>query len=216
MMCIPMISSTYRSASDMRKRSLSPGFVFLGLCIMAIGTIFCTGCAGNKSPSTSVSAGTRDPARAQQLTLQAADLLDSGPEKLARAESLLRDALAADLFHGPAHNNLGVVYLKQSKLYEAANEFEWARKLMPGHPDPRVNLGVTLERAGRMDDALQAYTSALEAYPDHLPATQALVRLQIRTGRTDTHTRPRLESIALRGDPTWQTWARLQHARMPE
>jgi hypothetical protein len=51
------------------------------------------------------------------------------------------EALSADLFFGLAHNNLGVLYLKEDKLYEAANEFEWARKLMPGHPDPRMNLG---------------------------------------------------------------------------
>lgn len=216
MMCIPLRLNMRRTSGNVRSARQHAQSAVVGLCIFSLGIILCTGCAGTRSPYNTVSAETRDPARAQKLTLQAADLLDSGPEKLARAETLLREALAADLFHGPAHNNLGVVYLKQSKLYEAANEFEWARKLMPGHPDPRVNLGVTLERAGRMDDAIQAYTSALEAYPDHLPSTQALVRLQIRTGKTDTNTRPRLESIALRGDPTWQKWARLQHARMPE
>lgn len=182
-------------------------------CVLSL-QVGCTGCSAARSPYTTASAETRDPARAQKLTLQAADLMEGEPRKLERAESLLREALAADVFHGPAHNNLGVIYLKQSKLYEAANEFEWARKLMPGHPDPRLNLGVTLERAGRNDDAIQAYASALEVYPEHLPSTQALVRLQIRSGKTDSTTRSRLETIAFRSEDPWRSWARLQLARI--
>ena len=65
----------------------------------------------------------RDTATAERLTRQAAKLLDSKPE---RAEVLLRKALAADLYHGPAHNNLGVVFLGRQELYEAAHEFECA------------------------------------------------------------------------------------------
>jgi Flp pilus assembly protein TadD len=92
------------------------------------------------------------------------------------AEAILREALAADLYHGPAHNNLGVVYLRQGRLYEAANEFEWARKLMPGNPDPRFNLALTLERAGRTGEALAMYGTALEVEEGHLPSMQALAR----------------------------------------
>ena len=33
------------------------------------------------------------------------------------------------------HGNLGVLYLNRGELYEAASEFEWARRLLPGHPD---------------------------------------------------------------------------------
>ena len=100
----------------------------------------------------------RNSLRAQELTREAAELLDRNPQK---AERLLREALTADLYYGPGHNNLGVMYLKQGQLYEAANEFEWARKLMPGHPDPRMNLALTLERAGRIDEALATYETAL-------------------------------------------------------
>lgn len=41
-------------------------------------------------------------------------------------------------------------------LHKAASEFEWARKLMPGYPDPRLNLAMTLEEAGRIDEASEA------------------------------------------------------------
>lgn len=106
-------------------------------------------------------------------------------------------------------NNLGTLYLDQGKLYEAAGEFEWARKLMPGHPDPRMNLALTLERAGRTDDALATYATALEVYPGHIPTIQALTRLQLRAGRADHRTAEFLDEIAMRGETDeWKTWAR--------
>lgn len=148
----------------------------------------------------------RDAAGAEALNREAADLIDAD---LAAAEKLLRAALSKDLYFGPAHNNLGVVYLKQEKLYEAASEFEWAKKLMPGHPDPRMNLGIVLESAMRGEDAILAYGSALEIYSEHLPSKQALARLQLETGRTDLRTKKLLEDIALSGeDESWRAWAR--------
>jgi Tfp pilus assembly protein PilF len=170
------------------------------------------GCATHSAggPYEPQAEGPRDPGRAQSLTQEAARAKD--PTK---AERLLRDALSADLYHGPAHNNLGVVYLKQGKLYEAAGEFEWARKLMPGHPDPRMNLALTLERAGRTDAALAEYSSALEVYPDHLPTLEAMARLQVRSGKADARTRHALEEIALRGQTgEWQGWARRELNRL--
>ena len=45
---------------------------------------------------------------------------------------------------------------------QPAGELEWARKLPPGHPDPRVNPGLVFEAAARNDEALASYESALE------------------------------------------------------
>lgn len=182
--------------------------VFLGAAALSL-----SGCAlhGTGPYQTNPEAG-RNPLRAQELTLRAADLTDRSPRE---AEKLLREALTADLYHGPAHNNLGVLYLKHGKLYEASEEFEWAKKLMPGHPDPRMNLALTLERAGRTDDALAAYGSALEVYPEHVPTLQALARLQVRAGKSDERTRHYLEEIVMRGEtPEWQEWARGQQATL--
>lgn len=133
----------------------------------------------------------------------------------ARAEELLRQALAADLFFGPAHNNLGVLYLSRGQLYEAASEFEWACKLMPGQPDPRVNLALVLESAGRTDGALDAYATALEVSPGYLPAIQGLASLQLRTRNADHRTPGLLDEIAMRGDPTWKQWALAHRASDP-
>jgi tetratricopeptide (TPR) repeat protein len=153
----------------------------------------------------------RDPVLADRLTRRALEYMESNPD---HAEDLLRRALSADLYHGPAHNNLGVLYLKQGKLYEAAGEFEWARKLMPGHPDPRLNLALTLETAGRTNEAIDTYRTALDAYPGHIPTMQALTRLQLITGRPDDQTPEHLREIALKGDtPQWRDWAAAWRAR---
>jgi len=141
----------------------------------------------------------------------AADLLASDPE---RAETILREALTADLFFGPAHNNLGVLFLKQDKLYEAANEFEWAKKLLPGHPDPRVNLALVMERAGRTEEACASYEAALEVWPDYLPALQGLASLTLRGGdQEDPRLDGWLQEIGLRGQDDWGGWARRELIR---
>jgi Flp pilus assembly protein TadD len=167
------------------------------------------GCAGaHRGSYTPLSEADRDGDKAQKLNGDAVKVMEKDP---AKAEKLLRDALTADLYCGPAHNNLGVLYLKRGDLYAAAGEFEWARKLMPGHPDPRMNLALTLERAGRHEEALAAYATALEVYPDHLPTMEAMALLQVRSGRTDDRTRHFLDEIALRGESErWRQWARLQ------
>ena len=155
----------------------------------------------------------RNPTLAEETNRRAAELMSSDAEQ---AEALLREALTADIFHGPAHNNLGVLHLRQNNLYEAAHEFEWARKLMPGNPDPRLNLGLTLERARRYDKASDAYHSALEIAPEHVPTMQALARLALRHARREDNLRAMLEVISLRGETEeWRAWAGQQLARLP-
>lgn len=162
------------------------------------------------SPYAPLSESSRDTVRAQQLTQQAAELISKDPVK---AEKLLREALTADITYGPAHNDLGVIELNRGQWYEAASEFEWARKLMPGHPDPRMNLALVFERAGRVDEALATYKTALEVYPNHIPSVQALTRLQVRSDRRDEQTNGFLTEIALAGEtPKWREWAQQQLA----
>ncbi len=172
------------------------------------------GCrSGAPGPYSPTDQAARNTVRAQELSRQAADLIDSDPQA---AERLLREALGADLFYGPAHNNLGVLLLKEGKLYEAAGEFEWARKLMPGHPDPRMNLALTLEQAGQVDEAIQAYETALEVYPGHIPTVQALARLHVQRGRDCPDLDGWLDAIALQGETQdWRAWAQQCRRREP-
>lgn len=167
-----------------------------------------SGCASTHrptpyQPSTDAE---RRPDKAERLNQQAAAIIDSDP---ARAEVLLREALAADLYHGPAHNNLGTLYLAQGKVYDAVGEFQFARQLLPGSPDPRMNLALALERAGWTSEALSAYGAALEVRNEYVPAMQGLTRLQVKSGRTDDKTAGYMRQIAMSGDTSqWRDWAR--------
>lgn len=187
---------------------------FTALCVAGalLAAACATGCGPQRVSSSAYAPQPeveRNSTKAEVLTRKAAERMDSADSSAnADAESLLREALAADLYHGPAHNNLGVVYMRQGRLYEAANEFEWARKLMPGNPDPRFNLALTLERAGRTGEALAMYGTALEVQEGHLPSMQALARLQVKERKPDGRTDGFLREIAMRGSTaTWREWA---------
>ena len=180
--------------------------------VCAVVVVAQAGCAGRSfSPYTSNGEMRRQPERARELHAKATRIADEDPVE---AERLLREALDADLYHGPSHNNLGILLLARGDLYDAAHEFEWARKLMPGHPSPRVNLAMTLERAGKVDDALDEYDSALAVFDGFLPAIQGKARLQVLSGRIDDETPALLESISLRGDQDWREWAKLEQIRL--
>lgn len=176
-----------------------------------VGLLSLAGCTSHTaSPYEPLAEVNRNPAEADRLNAKAAAVMDSDPTE---AEKLLREALTQDLYHGPAHNNLGVLYLKRNDLYSAASEFQWSRTLMPGHPDPRMNLALTLESAGRTDEAIATYKTALEVYPNHLQTTQALARIQVRAGKADAGTTALLEEIAMRGETQkWKEWARVRLA----
>ncbi|MBL0870868.1 MAG: hypothetical protein IBJ18_09865 [Phycisphaerales bacterium] len=152
----------------------------------------------------------RNPARSQELQLAALRVIDTDPKE---AEWLLKESLAEDLFNGPAHNNLGVLYLKAEppRLYEAANEFEWAAKLLPGQPDPRHNRALVLELAGQINEAYASYESALEVAPQYMPAIQARASLALRLGHESESVRQLLNEISIRGtSEPWRQWAKKQ------
>jgi Flp pilus assembly protein TadD len=155
----------------------------------------------------------RDHVRAEALYREAVALLDDekypDEKHLTEAEKKLREALGFDLYHGPAHNNLGTILLYQGKLYDASEEFEWARRLMPGDPEPRVNLAIAQEHGGKFEDALETAKSALETSPGNLSAIQTIAFIQVRQGLRDSQTEGYLREIAMRStDPTWVAWAR--------
>jgi len=144
--------------------------------------------------------------RVRHLNSEGVALMEVDREQ---ARSRFEEAIRLDPDDGAAHNNLGVLYLEEGRLYEAAQLFETARKLSPGNPDPRVNLAMTFERAGRIDDAIASCRTALEIAANDLAALQLLVRLQVQHGRRDGQTKARLEAVALRGETErWRDWAR--------
>lgn len=125
------------------------------------------------------------------------------------AESLLKEALAADVGFGPAHNNLGKVYYEQGKLYLAAWEFEYAIKLMPHHPEPRNNLAMVLETVNRFDEAVSQYESALDLQPDNPELLGNLARAKLRRGDPPEEVKQLLMDLILKDTrPDWVEWAR--------
>ena len=155
----------------------------------------------------------RDTETARRLNAEATELLERG--QLERAEKVLKKALAADIFSGPAHNNLGAVYYRQEKHYLAAWEFQYAAKLMAACAQPRNNLGMVFEAVGRLDDATAWYEQAMEVEPDNIEIVGNLARILVRTDHKDERTRKLLAEIALRDSrPEWSEWARERLALM--
>ncbi len=151
----------------------------------------------------------RDTETARRLNSEALTLMDK--DQLDKAVGLLKSALAADVFFGPAHNNLGTVYFQQEKYYLAAWEFQYAAKVMPKRSQPRYNLGMVLEAVGKLDEAAQRYEEALELQPDDIETVASLARTYIRDGKKNERTRELLEEIVLNDDrPQWRSWAQEQ------
>src|ERR1700677_458037 len=117
---------------------LKPIAQFSIILIFAMGFSACTSSSQSTSDShyqTIVKDPHRDTDLARKLTDQASSLIDHN--KFTEAEADLHKALDADVMYGPAHNNLGTVYLHQDNLYLAAWEFQYAAKLMPYQPQPK-------------------------------------------------------------------------------
>lgn len=182
------------------------------LAVMSCSLLNNCGSSDARGPYNAQAADQRDIRKAEEVYQKAVAVMADNPEK---AKTLLREALGFDLYHGAAHNNLGVILLGENKLYDAAEEFEWARKLMPGHPEPRVNIAITLERGGKHVEAIEAARTALEIRPGHLGAMQTLAYIQVRDGLEDKTTKGYLDAIIGRSeDATWKDWAMRQRLRI--
>jgi Flp pilus assembly protein TadD len=149
----------------------------------------------------------RDTDKAKQATNQAVALMKQ--DKYAEAESLLQDALNADVTYGPAHNNLGVVYYHESKFYQAAWEFQYAAKLMPDQPEPCNNLGLVLEAAGKLQEAVTSYDEAVKMAPNNPQYVGNDARARFRRGDRDAKEKELLQRlITIDTRPVWSAWAR--------
>jgi len=125
------------------------------------------------------------------------------------AETALQQALAADIMFGPAHNNLGKVYYHQKKLYLAAWEFEYAAKLMPHQAEPKNNIGLIFETAGKWNDAVDNYTDAMAIEPDNPELIGNAARARIHRGDTGPQVSDLLNKLVMIDTrPEWVAWAR--------
>jgi tetratricopeptide (TPR) repeat protein len=181
---------------------------FIRLTLSVTLSMWLTGCSDARGPYADNASQPRDVVKAEERYQAAVTQLAEKTPDDEKTEKLLREALGFDLYHGAAHNNLGVLLLRKDRLYDAAEEFEWARKLLPGHPEPRVNLAIALDRGGKHQEALEAARAALEVRPGNLPAIKTIAVIQLREAQTDDLTRGYLDTIIQRSnDPQWKDWA---------
>ena len=182
--------------------------LFIGL--VALVAVGCHRGAG-RTAATEYETVAKDPHRdadkARARNAEAVRLIEAG--RLEEAETALKQALEADVMCGQAHNNLGLVYFRQKRLYLAAWEFQYAAKLLDHSPQPRNNLGLVFETIGRLDDAEKEYDQALALEEDNPEVAGNLARVLVRTGRKDDRTRELLEDVAMKDSrPDWVDWAR--------
>lgn len=87
---------------------------------------------------------------------------------LDRAESLYRQAIAADSSYMPAHYNLGNLLRQTGRHDEALTAYEAAAQLAPDDFEIRVNAGVTLTEMSRLDEAIASFAHAARLAPSAL------------------------------------------------
>jgi Tfp pilus assembly protein PilF len=188
----------------------------LGVILLAI---LCAGCQSSwgRKPASSYEPGPNDPQRnteaARKHQEQGMILLGAG--NLEEAEKEFKAAIENDLFFGPAHNNLGTVYYRLHRFYEAAWEFQYAAKLMPQKAEPRNNLGLVFEASGKLEEAASWYEKALALEPETVETTANLARALVRANHKDERTRQLLGDVIMKDTrPEWVDWARQRLASM--
>jgi tetratricopeptide (TPR) repeat protein len=171
------------------------------------------GCAHGESYRTGTSGVHRDLSIAHRKNATGLDHVDRGD--LVRAERCFRDALIADIYNAPAHNNLGLVLLRTGRLYEAAWEFDYAAKLASRSVEPRQNLALMFEELGRYGKAIDEYEACLEIEPQNMAVMRHLSRAYIKAGRGDKRVRDLLNGLAAEPQPSaWDVWLRGQLIRL--
>jgi len=120
----------------------------------------------------------------------------------ARVESVRPEAL---LRLGRVNLDLG----KNDEALTALDGIEPAAKDSDVIYLARLFRGQALERLGKIDDARQSYTRALEVRPDAQTASVALAALEFRRGdkaAADQRVRQLLSRMAQPDDPWWEYW----------
>ncbi|MEM1108464.1 MAG: tetratricopeptide repeat protein [Planctomycetota bacterium] len=191
--------------------------IFCGRLIMMslLATTLCLGACETPRESTRqvVVELSGDPRIAQ--TAYELGLAKIGVGNLDAAEVHFRDAIDADVSHGPAHNNLGKIQYQNRQLRDAALSFQRAAENMPFRPEPANNLGLVFEAGNRLDAAVREYEKALSLDSENLVYVGNLARARVKRGDDDASLRRQLWQIADNDSrEPWVEWARKQIDRL--
>lgn len=186
---------------------------FIGLAIAVLPVAGCASSSPRFTPYDAVGGPTQDSQAARRLNAEGLALV--AEENLESAKTKFQQAVEADLYYAPAHNNLGLVLVQLHDYYEAAWEFQCAAKMMPHAPEPRTNLGLLYENLGRLDPAIAEYEAALEIDPANMVAMRHASRAYVKTGRSDDKLKDALEKLlSIPETGQWDYWARGQLIRL--
>jgi tetratricopeptide (TPR) repeat protein len=109
-------------------------------------------------------------------------LLARRGERLDEAIDLVRRALAAEPGNGAFLDSLGWAYFRKGDLGEAEKYLGQAAGLMPRNAEVQDHLGDVLARRGRLPDAVEAWTRALDG--DDGDVDRAEIQKKINDART--------------------------------
>ena len=108
-----------------------------------------------------------------------------------RAVTCFETALAIQPTHADSRrnfslvsNDLGVVANKLGLSHDAIRHFRRAVELTDSNPEAHINLGVTLEQTGKLDQAAAAFKNAISAKPNFAQAHYHLARLRSHRSTT--------------------------------
>ncbi|MDP8263150.1 MAG: tetratricopeptide repeat protein [Candidatus Ancaeobacter aquaticus] len=82
------------------------------------------------------------------------------------AEYYYKEALRLNKHYGPAHNALGLVYVRGGRYHDAAKEFETALKINPHNAESHYDLGVVYPVFGDHEKAVFHYTQYIKMKPN--------------------------------------------------
>ncbi len=103
---------------------------------------------------------------------------------------------------------MGLLYYERGNLYDAILAFESAMNYLPNDPTVYYNLGLALESAGKVHEAMDLYLQAVEMDPANPIFLGNLVRLRIRLGENDPSLVAQLQDLVLiETRPSWRRWA---------
>jgi len=120
--------------------------------------------------------------------------------RLAEAEALYRQILAAQPNHAEALHHLGLVALQTDRQDLSVKWIRQALVFNPNSPAAHSSLGEACRRAGRLDEAVAAYRRALELQPDSPEAHTALGNALADQGQHDKSMAAYRQALQLRPD----------------
>lgn len=84
-----------------------------------------------------------------------------------------------------AHNNMGVIYMNEGKLDEAALEYQAELKNNPYYDNSLFNLGLVDFRQGKTDEAVKLWEETISVNPDYTDAYKNLIAYYQQKGNQE-------------------------------